>query len=80
MEHTSNTGQPNNGEDDEDLTHPLGRGTTAGGGDDEKYDSSCSNDTSSSRSSVLSQRSICKPKKVKKIKKWTDCGKTPEQQ
>jgi len=79
VERTSDTGNPNNGEDDEDQTPPLGRGTTAGGGDDDGYDNSSSSGSSSSRSSVHSQRSICKPKKIKKIKKWIDRGKTPEQ-
>jgi len=37
-------------------------------------------DDSSSGSSVHSQRSIGKPKKIKKIKQWTDRGKTPGQQ
>jgi len=80
VERTSDTCYPNNGEDDEDQTPPLGRGTTAGGGDDDGYDSSSSSGSSSSRSSVHSHRSIHKPKKVKKIKKRTDNGKTPEQQ
>jgi len=80
VERTSDTGNPNNGEDNEDQPPPLGRGTTAGGGDDDGYDSSSSSGSSSSGSSVHSQRSICKPKKkVKKIKKRTDRGKTPEQ-
>jgi len=65
---TSDKGNPNNGEDDDDLTPPLGRGTAAGGGNDDGYDSSSSSGSSSSGSSVLSHRSICKPKKVKKIK------------
>ena len=39
MERTSDTGNPNNGEDDDDRTPPLGLGTTAGGGDDDGYDS-----------------------------------------
>jgi len=77
---TSDTGNPNNGEDDQDQTPSLGRGTTAGGGDDNGYDSSSSSGSSSSGSSVHSHRSIRKPKKVKKIKRRTDCGKTPEQQ
>ena len=81
VEHTSDTGNPNNGEDDEDQTAPLGRGTTAGGGDDDGYNSSLSSGRSSSGSSVHSHRSIRKPKKkVKKIKKRTDRGKTSEQQ
>jgi len=80
VEHTSDTGNPNNGEDDEHQTPPLGRGTIAGGGDDNGYDSSSSSASSSSGSSVHSQRSIRKPKKARKIKKWTDRGKTPEQQ
>jgi len=80
VEHTSETGNPNNGEDDEDLTPPVERGTTAGGGDDDGYDSSSSSGSSSSGSSVHSHRSIRKPKKVKKIKKRTDRGKTPEEQ
>jgi len=81
VERTSDTGNPNNGEDDEDQPPPLGRGTTAGGGDDDGYDSSSSSGSSSSGSWVHSQRSIRKPKKkVKKIKKRTDRGKTPEQQ
>jgi len=81
VERTSDTGNPNNREDDEDQTPPLGRGTIAGGGDDDGYDSSSSSGSSSSGSSVYSHRSICKlKKKVKKIKKQTDHGKTPEQQ
>jgi len=81
VERTSDTGNPNNGENDEDQTRPLGRGTTAGGGDDDGYDSSSSSGSSSSGSSVHSHRSIRKlKKKIKKIKKRTDCGKTPEQQ
>jgi len=81
VEHTSDTGNPNNGEDDKDQPPPLGRGTTAGGGDDDGYDSSSSSGSPSSGSSVHSHRSIRKPKKkVKKIKKRTDRGKTPEQQ
>jgi len=78
---TSDTGNPNNGEDDEDQPPPLGQGTTAGGGDDNRYDSSSSSGSSSSGSSVHSRRGIRKPKKkVKKIKKRIDRGKTPEQQ
>jgi len=80
VEHTSDTGNLNNGEDDENLTPRFGRGTTVGGGDDDGYDSSSSTERSSSRLSVRSQRSIRKRKKVKKIKKQTDHGKTPEQQ
>jgi len=81
VERTSDTGNPNNGEDDKDQPPRLGRGTTAGGGDDDGYDSSSSSGSSSSGSSVHSHRSICKPKKkVKKIKKQTDRGKTSEQQ
>jgi len=80
VERTSDTGNPNNGEDDEDLTPPLGRGTTAGAGEDDGYDSSSGSGSSSSGSSVHSHRSICKLKKGKKIKKQTDRGKTPEQQ
>jgi len=80
VERTSETGNPNNGGDDDDQTPPLGWGTTAGGGDDDGYDSSSSSNRSSSGSSVHSNRSICKPKKVTKIKKRTDHGKTPEQQ
>ena len=81
VEHTSITGNPNSGEDDEDQTPPLGRGIIAGGGDDDGYDSSPSSGSSSSGSSVHSNRSIRKPKKkVKKIKKRTDRGKTLEQQ
>ena len=81
MEGTSDSGKPNNGEDDEDQSALLGRGTTAVGEDDDGYDSSPSRGSSSSGSSVHSHRSIRKPKKkVKKIKKQTDHGKTPEQQ
>jgi len=78
VERTSDTGNSNNGEDDEDLSSPLGRGTTARGGDNDGYDSSSSSGSSSSGWSVHSHRSIRKPKKVKKIKKRTDRGKTPE--
>jgi len=42
VERTSYTGDPNNGGYDNDLTPPLGRGTTPGGGDDDGYDSSSS--------------------------------------
>jgi len=81
VERTSDTGNPNNGEDDEDQPPPSGLSTTAGGGDDDGYDSSSSSGSSSSGSSVHSHRGIRKSKKkVKKIKKWTDRGKTPEQQ
>jgi len=80
VEHTLDTGNPNNREGDEEQTPPLGRGTTAGGVDDNGYDSSSSSESSSSRSSVDRHRSICKPKTIKKIKKRTDRGKTPEQQ
>jgi len=37
VECTSDTGNPNNGEDDKDQTPSLGQGTTAGGGDDDGY-------------------------------------------
>jgi len=81
VERTSDTGNPNSGGDDDDQTPPLGRGTTAGRGYDDGYDSSSSSGSSSSGSSVHSHRSIRKPKKkIKKIKKRTDRGKTPEQQ
>jgi len=81
VECTSDTGNPNNGEDHEDITPPLGWGTIAGGGDDDGYDSSSSSRSSSSGLSVHSHRSIRKPKNnVKKIKKRTDRGKKPEQQ
>jgi len=80
VERTSDTGNPNNGEDDEDQRPPLGLGTTTGGGDDDGYNSSSSSGSSSSGSSVHSHRSMRKPKKIKKIKKRTDRGKTPEQQ
>jgi len=79
-ERTSNTSNPNNGEDDEYLTPPLGQGTTAGGGDEDEYVSTSSSGSSSSSSSVNSNRSTRKPKKIKKSKKRTDRGKTPEQQ
>jgi len=77
VEHTSEAGDAKNGEDD-DTTPPLGVGITTGGGDDDGDDSSSSSDDSSSRSSVHSQRSIGKPKKIKKIQKRTDRGKTSE--
>jgi len=80
VERTSETNNPNNGGYDDDQTPPLGRGTTAGGGDDHGCDSSSSSGSSSSGSSVHRYRSIRKPKKVKKIKRGRDCGKTPEQQ
>jgi len=80
VEHTSDTGNPNNGEDNKDQPPPLGRGTTAGGGDDDGYASSSSRGSSSSGSSVHSHKSIPKSKKIKKIKKRTDRGKTLEQQ
>jgi len=68
--HTSDTSNPNNGEHDENQPPTLGRGTTAGGGDDDGYDSSYSSGRSSSGSSVHSHQSIRKPKKkIKKIKK-----------
>jgi len=78
VERTSETNNPNNGGDYDDQTPPLGRGTTAGGGDDYRYDSSSSSGSYSSGSLVHSHRSLRKPKKVKKIKKRTDRGKTPE--
>jgi len=80
VEYTSDTGNPNHGEDDEDQTPPLGCGTTAGGGDNDGYDGSSGSGSSSSGTSVHSHRSIRKPKKVTKVKKRTDRGKTPEQQ
>jgi len=80
-ERTSDNGKPNNVGDEYDQTPPLGRGTIAGRGDDDGYDSSSSSGSSSSGSSVHSHNSIRKPKKKdKKIKKRTDRGKTPEQQ
>jgi len=54
VERTSDTANPNKGEDDEDQPPPLKRGTTAGGGDDDGYDSSSSSGSSSSGSSVHS--------------------------
>jgi len=80
VNHTSDTGNPNNGADNENQTPTLGRATTAGGGDDDGYYSTSSSDSSSNGSSVHSQRSIHIPKKVNEIKKQTDRGKTPEQQ
>jgi len=80
MEHTYDTGNANNGGDDYDLTPPLWRGTTAGRGDDDGYDSSSSSGNSSCGSFVYSQGSIHIPKKIKKIKKRTNHGKPPEQQ
>jgi len=55
MEQTSDTGNPNNGEDDGCQTPPLGWRTTSGGGDDDGYDSSCNSGTSSSDSSIRSK-------------------------
>jgi len=46
---TSDTGNANNGEDNENLIPPLGQLTTVGGGDDDGYSSSSSSDSSSSR-------------------------------
>jgi len=66
VERTSDTGNPNIGEDDEDQTPPLGRGITAGGADGDGYDSSSNSGSSSSGSSVHSYRSVRKPKKIKK--------------
>jgi len=80
VECSSDSGNSNNEDDDEGLTPPLGRRTTAGGGYDDRYDSSSSNGSSTSGSSVHNHRSIRKLMKVKKIKKYTDRGKTPEQQ
>ena len=80
VECTTEPGNTNNGEGDDDQTPPLGRGTTAAGEDDDGYDSRYSSGSSSSRSSVHSHKSIRKPKKFKKIKKRTDRAKTPEQQ
>jgi len=80
VEHTSDTGNPNNGEDDEDQTPPLGRGTTAGGEDNDRYDGSSSSRCSSSRLSLHSHRSLCKTKKIKKNEKRIDHDKSPEQQ
>jgi len=80
VEHTSEAGNTNNGEGDNNQTLPLGSGTTAGGGDDDGYDSSSSSGSPPSASSVYRHRSIRKTKKVKKIKKQADRGTTPEQQ
>jgi len=80
VECTGDTGNPNNVEDDVDQTPPLGQGTTAGGGDDDGYDSSSRCGTTSSGLLVHSHRSMRIPKKVEKIKKRTDRGTTPEQQ
>ena len=80
VEHTSNPSNANNVEDNNDLTPPLERGTTADGGDDDEDDSSSSSGDYNSGSSVHSQRCIRKTKKVKKIKKQTDHGKRLEQQ
>jgi len=80
VEHTSDTGNPNNGVDDEDQTPLLGQGTLAGGGEVDGYDSSSRSGSSSSGSSIHSHRSIPKPKKVKKTKGRTDRGKILEQQ
>jgi len=77
VERTSEPGNTSNGEGDGDQTLPLERGTPADGGDDEGYDSSSSSGSFSSGSSVNSHRSI---HKLKKIKKQTNRGKTPEQQ
>ena len=79
MEYNSDSGNVNYKEDSDDLTPPLGRGTTTGGRvDDVEYSSSCSID-SSRESSVYRQRSINKANNVKKIKKRTDHGKRAEQ-
>jgi len=43
VECTSDTENPNNGEDDKDQTPPLGRGTTGGRRDDDGTDSNSSN-------------------------------------
>jgi len=80
MEHISDPANGNNIEDDKDLTPPLGYGTTAGGWDDDGYDSSSRSGSSSSRSSVHSQRRVCKPKKIKNIQKRTYDISMPEQQ
>jgi len=80
LEHTSDTGNVNNGEDNEALNTPLDWGTTEGGGDNDGYNSSSSSGSSGSRSLLHSLRSIRKPKKFKKINKQTDLDKTPEQQ
>jgi len=80
VERTSDTGNPNIGEDDKDLTPPLGRGSTAGRGDDDEYDRSSNSGSSSSGSLVHSHKSMPKQKKVHKIRKRTDRGKTLEQQ
>jgi len=80
IEYTSDTGNPNNREDDEDITPTLGRCTTESGGDYDRYVSSSSSESSSSRLLVHSQKIIRKPKKVKKIKKGIEHGKTPKQQ
>ena len=81
VEHTSYPSNANNGEDDNHLTPPLWEGAIAGGGDDnDRNDSSSTSDDSSSRMLEHSQRSICKPKKVKKINKQADHCKIQEQQ
>ena len=72
VEPTSDTGNPNKGDDDEDQTTSLGRGTTAGGREDDGYDSSSSSGSSGSGSSVHSHKRIPKSKKVKKINKRTN--------
>jgi len=52
MEHTSDAGNPNNGEDEYDLNPCLGRGITASGGKEDRDDTRASSDASSSRLSV----------------------------
>jgi len=80
IECTSDVGNTNNGEGNDDQAPPLGRGTTVAGGDDDGYDSSSSSGSSSNGSLAHSQRRIRKTMNVKKIKKRTDRGKISEQQ
>jgi len=48
VEHSSDSGNANNGEHDDELSPPLGRGTIAGGGEGDGDDTSASSDDSSS--------------------------------
>lgn len=80
IDHTSETGNTNNVENDKDLTPPLAWVTTAGREDDNADNSSYSSDYYSRGSLVPSQRSIHKSKNIKRMKKRTDYCKIREQQ
>ena len=80
LERTSESGNANNGEDNNDTTPPLELGTTARIGDDDRDDSLFSSNDSRSRLLVYSQRCIGRLKKVKKIREGAEHCQTLEQQ